>query len=220
MNYGQNLRTRRFLPVEDNVKYLYRIEENMAGRVALVDEEEEMFRRIAMDCKPNLRYIEIGTLFGGSAVLMGLILKELYPEEPWEIWCIDPMDSYYGKGTDIVSGSSLSKDVFWSNIRRFGVPESKVQVLPYLSTDERLLENLPDKNVDILFVDGDHTYKGVWNDLELAMYHMDCPRYIVVHDYDTRHKDVVDAVHNFIGIRADYYPVFIGGLSIVLKGKK
>ena len=56
----------------------------LVGRVALWDDDAKIIKEVASLGKT---YVEIGTLFGGSACIAGL--------SGCEVFCIDPLDGYY-----------------------------------------------------------------------------------------------------------------------------
>lgn len=66
------------------------------------------------------------------------------------------------------------------------------------SDSKTFLKELPDNSIDLIYIDGDHSYEGVKNDLQLSFSKVKNNGYICGHDYiEPRFKGVVRAVNEF-----------------------
>ena len=69
------------------------------------------------------------------------------------------------------------------------------------SNDLTVCDDLLNQTFDIVFIDGEHTYKAATNDIKLALVHTRSNGFIIVHDYwinadkNFKFRGVADAVH-------------------------
>lgn len=68
--------------------------------------------------------------------------------------------------------------------------------------DTLKLKSMP-KNIDLFHIDGDHTFPGCYNDLELARKHISPKGVILVHDYSFH--NVFDACVKWYGAHKDEF---------------
>lgn len=125
-----------------------------------------MFKLVKDDVKV---YAEIGTLWGGSA---GMILKMVNPDT--ELFCIDLFNGYYNKPTVANDWNKCSMSIngdnhlelVKTNLNKFNDNNNKINYLKGSSYDNKTVSTFKsyDKKVDFLFIDGDHSAKGVVND--------------------------------------------------------
>lgn len=65
-----------------------------------------------------------------------------------------------------------------------------------------LLEILPPKSLDWIYIDADHSFRGCWKDLEIADQLVKDAGYILGHDYNqAENYGVVEAVDRFVAER-------------------
>ena len=141
---------------------------------------------ILYDLRTNLGnkkkvYLEIGSYVGSSACL---IMSHPFPTM---VYCVDPciLDSSH------YSGNKNQIDTLYSNIaNNKNNSESSFMIYPYYSNDA--INNLKDKQIDILFIDGDHRYQGVIDDFDNYSGLVSDGGYIVFDDYlDEEHSPEV-----------------------------
>jgi len=100
-------------------------------------------------------HLEIGTLHGGSAILVALV-KRQYGYEG-DVWCVDPLDGYY-MGTpfefpvDWESKVPVSPEILMANLEFFNVAD-RVHIVQARS--DPLPAELPERFASA-FIDGDH----------------------------------------------------------------
>ena len=162
----------------------------LTGRMALCDGDIEILLEVASLCKT---YVEIGTLYGGSAILAG--------KSGCEVFCIDPLDGFYSAKhgepgrPDKATGLVPSEEIVRKNWEDSGLDPNKLHIFPQLHPpwpDEI------DRTFDAGFIDGDHRLLGV-----LADYEGMAPRvkYLMFHDIN---KVRVMAVYNMALASGDW----------------
>jgi hypothetical protein len=137
-------------------------------------------------------HLEIGTLFGGSAIFAALVKQD--PELAGKVVCIDPLDGYYNnhpKGGPIDKGTGLSpsRELVEQNAEHFGVELEIVQAL----SDPFPLQ-LMGRVFSTAYIDGDH-----WGDMPSRDWRnvKDIVTDFVIFDnYDRRHPAVRMAAEN------------------------
>lgn len=100
--------------------------------------------------------VEIGSARGRSTCFMGLALKE---NGSGKIFAIDPHTRTAWNDANSVD----TFDILRSNVSTLGL-ESFVEILRNTSNE---VANGWDQSIDILFIDGDHSYEGAKRDWEL-----------------------------------------------------
>ena len=135
-------------------------------------------------------YLEIGSYVGSSASLM---LQHQYPTK---IICIDPLVL----SPKHFNGSKSQELTLKENIKKNNIYSYEVDINKNYSTDENVIIKLKNEKIDILFIDGDHRYKGViadWNNYKDLVV---SGGYIIFDDYlDWKHSpDVKKAVDDIV----------------------
>ncbi|MSP19578.1 MAG: class I SAM-dependent methyltransferase [Bdellovibrionales bacterium] len=115
--------------------------------------------------------VEIGSARGLSACLIGQALKE---NGSGKLYAIDPHEP-----TGWNDGNSVdSYSLMIANLERFGI-SSYVEIVRDYSTN---IGKTWDKEIDLLFIDGDHSYEGVKADWEVFSPHVSKFGIVVFHD--------------------------------------
>jgi hypothetical protein len=139
----------------------------------------------------NLIIAEIGVFKGDFSKIL---LEKLKPKE------LHLIDVFSGK---MCSGDKDGNNIVWTNLedeyaKLQNEYEKNKTVFIHKGYSYDILKNFPDKYFDLIYVDGDHSYEGVKNDLNLCFNKVKNKKYICGHDY-TRDMflGVVDAVDEF-----------------------
>ncbi len=114
----------------------------------------------------NLNYVEIGCYAGGSACLVS-----------------------QRKNTNIFSidlGQPIPPEIVIKNIEKFNTKNNKFEYIQGNSQEQETLTKLKKfiQDVDVLFIDGDHSFIGVKNDFDLYSPLVKSGGYIIFDDYN------------------------------------
>ena len=155
------------------------------------------------------KFVEIGSLFGKSACFMGVEIKN--SNKNITLDCIDYWDErgvpelnipnnpeydYYKCGYNYVEhGKDIIFQVFNKNIERAGIKD--IVIAKRMSSQEAF-KLYRDESLDFIFVDGDHSYQGVHNDIKNWLPKLKFGKTMAGHDYDW--AVVRKAVVDFFGI--------------------
>jgi hypothetical protein len=132
--------------------------------------------------EPELNILEIGTLFGVSMAIAYENCRSFFRDV--HVTVIDPLQGYYGKPLDPMTGIPVSRETFTQNMQRMHIPESDYTVIERLSTEDEALEQASKRHYNVLIIDGDHSYSGVRHDF-LNYSHLVKPGgYIVFDNYN------------------------------------
>lgn len=152
-------------------------------------------------------HLEIGTLFGGSAILAALV-KQHYNFEG-KVICVDPLDGYYGASLDPVTGERVGVDAVKKNAESLGV-SGWIKIVPAHSNPWPF--EIGDR-FKSAYIDGDHGYSGCLSDWE------NCRRtvtdFIILDNYDRVHAGVIEVVKEAI-CSPRWTPIHINDVSVVL----
>ena len=154
-------------------------------------------------------HLEIGTLFGGSAIAVALLKKEYRLDGM--VFCIDPLDGYYrkqtGHGQD-PSGVPVTPDTLFKNIQAFGV-EDRIAVIQAES------QNVYFQNMrfSTAYIDGNHKEGMPLKDWQRNSIFVE--RYVIFDNYDDIHEDVVMAC-NIASNEYGWKCVYQGGITYVV----
>lgn len=110
------------------------------------------------ECK---NYLEVGVLHGGT---MNMIMKSSYP-----VYCVGiDIFSYYGNTHDKRSSTVVSLANTKRNIDSANKHNHKFDLIEGNSQDTTVIEQsykmMP--SVDLMYIDGDHSYNGLMTDIE------------------------------------------------------
>ncbi|MBW8012503.1 MAG: class I SAM-dependent methyltransferase [Chloroflexi bacterium] len=153
----------------------------------------------------NGDHLEIGSLFGGSAILAALVKRHY--NLAGKLVCIDPMTGYYGK-PDPESGIMLDETIFWENMEAFGV-QDRVELIVGKSEETEVTGKFVSA-----FLDGDHSEAGVLRDWDLAKGLVS--KYILLDNYDAHFEGVQDAFR-VISQEKGWRCVLVYGISAVFE---
>lgn len=172
--------------------------------------------QLARGGRRSIRFLEIGTLFGGSCLLMLHACRNL-DVEPRGV-CIDPMRGYYDQAED-KSRVPVTADTLFGNLRRFGFPADCVEVRQYESQAHEAWHGLREESFDILLIDGDHSFQGVTDDWRIYSRFVAPGGYVLFDDYgDKGWGDLTRAVSLICeSLTADWHAAGVLGTTMVLR---
>lgn len=114
----------------------------------------------------SLKLLEIGALFGVASSCFYEILTSY--NKSVDLTLLDPFEGYYGPGApDLITGVSVSRQNVERNLKAARVPPSQVCIVERFSHEPEALQELSEKEFDVLLIDGDHSYDGVRKDFEI-----------------------------------------------------
>lgn len=152
--------------------------DNGGARCAVLDSRAHIGTAVKLPAMPTIA--EIGTFRGGYAEVLHKTyspVSTLYLIDPWHGRVVSGDQD--GNNVQTFQGEELHKGV----VEHFGkAPE--VKVLRKFSTD---VTEIGPGSLDLLYIDGDHSYDGVKRDLELAWKWVKRGGWICGHDYAMNH---------------------------------
>ncbi|MAM92152.1 MAG: hypothetical protein CMI15_11870 [Opitutaceae bacterium] len=157
-------------------KTFIEIETRVQGRLAGPIEEYILLYILARDVGRRFKgkdcqIVEIGTLFGGSSILIWHALKR--ENASIRIVTIDPLDGYYkdkktgsGSDFDIVLNLKITEKLVHENFASFSIPKEDIRIVKDLSQNQPPILAASERPVGLLFIDGDHSLLGIQKDIE------------------------------------------------------
>lgn len=180
------------------------INKTINGHVCMSEKEAE-FLAECIKLAGNGDHLEIGSMWGGSAILAAIVKKR--NKVDGKVVCIDPF-----RDLDWSPGYPTKKpnvDIFWSNMRAMGVDDMVEHIAAYSNPWP-----LGNRKFASIFVDGDHAENWPVIDWHNSKNHTDL---IIYHDLTPYEKDVMRAVAI---IRADSRWIEIGQTESVAAWKR
>jgi len=154
-------------------RFLGLISEMIAGRQFLLD----MLPKGSIGA-------EIGVHFGdfSQRIIKSVSPKELHLIDPWEHQTSSTYEkSWYG---GLVKGGQAEMDERYESIfRRFDRSIRDEQVKVHRGYSSNILQQFPDEHLDWVYIDGNHLYDFVKEDLELSLQKVKPGGYITGDDY-------------------------------------
>ena len=155
-------------------------------------------------------HVEIGTFYGGSAILAALVKKEF--KMHGKIYCVDPLECRPGHLPDKITEGTASTVAVMTNAKKFGV-EDRLVLVPQSSYPWPL----GDKSFGTGYIDGDH-----WNGMPLNDWNSlrKCVSYaIIFDDYVMGKSEVIQTVTTALQDPA-WLLIHASGTSAVLRRRQ
>ena len=177
------------IPVK-GVEIATRVVKEIKGRAA--DQGISLPYLVAMImAAPDGDHVDIGSLFGASAIAVALIKKEL--GHKGKVYCIDPYDDEQrlkqATHTEKIEPETLSAspEELMENAEHFGVELKLIHKCSHPWPEE-----LKDATFVTAYIDGDHMQDAPWNDFENLRGRVS--HYISCDNYEEEYSDVVKAM--------------------------
>jgi len=144
-----------------------------------------------VEAAPDGNHVDIGSLYGASAITAALMKKEL--GHTGKVYCIDPYDDDVRTNTvyrtTLITEDQIcaSPEELLENAEHFGVELEFIQ-----KSSHPWPEELKDVVFATAYIDGDHLGDGPWNDFENLRGRV--TDYIGTDNYEEEYPDVVDAM--------------------------
>jgi predicted O-methyltransferase YrrM len=122
--------------------------------------------------------LEVGAEWGRSTVALASVARMVYS-----------VDCHLGADR---GGDSL--DTFWKNIQRYKL---RTKVIPIVGFGKDIAPIFKDEFFDLLFLDADHRYESVRDDIGFFVRMVKPGGWIAFHDYGVPHFGVTQAVEEF-----------------------
>jgi len=122
---------------------------------------DNIYQRMVNEAKDGAVFAEIGTFKGKSAVFMAEAIKRSGKDIKWYV--IDTFEGTEGEhdnDKDVISHSLY--ETYLNNIE----PVKEFITETYVGDSKILHNRFPRESIDFLFIDGDHSYKGIKADLD------------------------------------------------------
>lgn len=179
------------------------------GRAIFFPHEAGVLAQMVFDARHS-DHVEIGTLFGASAILVAMVKNEFSMHG--NVYCVDPLEMRKFTLGDLGTGSRATSKVVMKNAEQFGVADRiKLTLAPSYPWP------LEDKTFGTGYIDGDH-----WN----GMPHKDWislkdrVKYgIVIDDYCHGKPEVHDVVMEAVN-DPDWMIVHVAGTMAFLRKRE
>lgn len=197
-----------------SLEFADRIKNKINGRVSMDLHDYGLLGQAIWNVEGFGGHLDIGTLYGGSAILAALIKKNKFHGGP--VVCIDIFEDYYGGGKDpLTPDIPVSVDTLMENARMFDVSD-QIIVVPGKSYPLPEVARDPGFGYGTVLIDGDHNAPTPLNDFYSAK--RLSPRYILLHDYRAKCPGVVEACRAAAAY-SDLQIAHVSGITFIVERK-
>ncbi|MEO0696929.1 MAG: class I SAM-dependent methyltransferase [Pseudomonadota bacterium] len=161
------------------------LESQCQGRLA-TDLQTMLVRCLAARSirREQVNITEIGVLFGVGAGCLYDTCR--FRNQDVQLTLIDPLKGYYDRADlDIITRVAVTREVLLHNLAHMSVPNAAFRLVQAMSETPEALNTMTPDTIDLLVIDGDHSYEGVKRDFENYRPFMRQGGLIVFDDYDT-----------------------------------
>lgn len=190
--------------------WMSEINSKIKGRIALLSEDE--CNALAQVAAVPGDYVELGTLWGGTAVLAAL--AKMRANVTGHVYTVDFMrGGYWDSGDPSCPGMTPTEGAIYDNLGRFGV-EERVTVVKASSYPWPLPATVKPSSV---LIDCGHDYENCLRDWQSvrALF----PEYVAFHDYSERYPGVSQVVNEITAGDDRYMPAARAGTLMVFRLK-
>lgn len=161
---------------------------NRAIDVLMSDNDKQEYRRLVELIPDNTLLIELGCFVGGSLATIADIIKR----KNLQVWAVDIFDNANYNEPNVIKYKEGMLETFCLNMK--AVELDPLIICCTSQTLDKWLTIL-DINPAMIFIDADHSYDQVNNDIQLLKCHLPEKNAIIAgHDYDKNHPGVMKAV--------------------------
>ena len=146
-----------------------------------------MLYRLALQQSPGAVLLEIGSYVGASSCFLAAAASEIRGAK---VHCVDTWQN---------EGMTEGQRDTWSEFQENIMPYRAI-IVPHRGQSFDIARKFNEK-VDLLFIDGDHSYEGCQLDVENWLPHLKPSGLIIMHDYGWA-EGVQKVVHKFISPKA------------------
>lgn len=165
------------------------INAKITGRLALLSEAEADLLAQVVDIPGD--HVEIGTLWGGTAILAALVKER--KNRRGHVYTIDYMQGgYWQTGDPGCKNAVPTPTAILDNLCKFGIAH-RVSVIKWSSYPWPLPERIRPASV---LIDGGHDYSSVFHDW-ISVKAL-APRFVCFHDVGKTHPDVLQVVNGIV----------------------
>lgn len=161
------------------------IEKKCVGRLATTIQDAVVRQIVAESvAAQNLCILEIGSLYGVNlAILYNDCITRF---ESVKVIGLDPFEGFYGNAVDAVLNTPINPQVFFRNMQICNIPPEHYRMIRHYSTDPEALQQLEGECINLLIIDGDHSYNGVKFDFETYSPLLATGGYVLFDDYNAK----------------------------------
>lgn len=161
------------------------IEKNCVGRLATTIQDAIIRQLVAESVNGDkLTVLEIGALYGiGLAIIYNHAVTRY---SNVNIICLDPFDGYYGQALDALLNQPVNDLTFKRNMLLANVPANAFDIIKEYSTKPEAITKAAQHEINLLVIDGDHSYEGVKADFENYFPLVVEGGYVIFDDYNAK----------------------------------
>ncbi|GAB3267398.1 class I SAM-dependent methyltransferase [Kineosporia babensis] len=167
----------------------------------------------ALLAPPNGEILEIGTHFG---LFSGGMVRQISRIGlHYQLTIIDPLTDVEGTG-----GAAVTETVVRENLSLSGVDPNRMRLVKGFSEDPKIQKKVSDRKYGVIVIDGDHTARGVANDLRFAEKVAAPGAVVVLDDYGDRNwPGVQDAADSYLTGETRFELVGVVATSAFLRAR-
>lgn len=123
------------------------------------EEQRIMLKALAEStASPGCKFLEVGSWCGNSAIILGKVAQA----NGGHLFCVDWWKGNTGVDLEKIAKENDIFSFFWKNIKREGLEDV---VIPIKGRSDIVAEILKEQSFDLIFLDGDHSFKVILNDI-------------------------------------------------------